>query len=227
MSGAVASFPGVRSALPATTRARRVLRPAHGVDRAPAPARARHSGRTTGAPTRASSGSSSGRPRASCIAQQTGREPRCGLGDTITLERAPLAPVRLRVDGVIDFTAPQQLLGPWERRRGCVHSHRPTTSSFSPRLAGTALRRPGARTARARTPPGARRTHARHAPARPHERVRSSAGPRQNLETRLAGTGRRRQQPCGSPGHRARRQPLRTRRVSLPGSPRRSCWPRS
>src|SRR4029077_12543654 len=110
---AVASFPGVRSALlVGYARAGGFSARANGVERAAS------SGLVLGSPPgyrRIYPGELRqfiGARKGVLLAQQTAANLGVTVGDTISVDRAPLRPVRLRVDGVVDFTAPQQLLGP-------------------------------------------------------------------------------------------------------------------
>jgi putative ABC transport system permease protein len=113
LQATVASFPGVRSALPVAY--------AH---------TSGYSAKAGGAARTASAGLALGIPanyrqtypgeirqfigarNGVLVAQQMAANLGVTVGDTITIDRAPLAPVQVKVDGIVDFAVPQQLLGP-------------------------------------------------------------------------------------------------------------------
>ena len=123
------------------------------------------------------------------VAQQMAANLGVTVGDTFTLDRAPLAPARLRVDGIIDFAAPQQLLGPVglaspyspsaRQRRGAARTRAGTSSS-------TRWRANGPRSCDTRCTPG---SHTPVCPRDPTSAFAAAEGIAKNLETRLAGTG--------------------------------------
>ena len=122
------------------------------------------------------------------VAQQMAANLGVTVGDTITVDRAPLKPVQLKVDGVIDFTAPQQLLGPVGAVGAAASRPPPDNVVVIPAdrwhrlLDGLARVRPGL----VRHQVHAELTHAT-LPRDPTSAFAAAQGMAKNLETRLSG----------------------------------------
>ncbi len=143
------------------------------------------------------------------VAQQMAANLGVGVGDTIAIGRSGMPDARVRIDGIVDFTAPQQLLLP-PRHAGVGASAGPRQrrDPAGRALAG-ALRPAGAHPADARPPRGAREPRPPHAAPRPVRRLHEGARPRQEPRDAAGRRRHRGQQSRGGARRGARGQPLR------------------
>ena len=156
------------------------------------------------------------------IAQQMAANLGVGVGDRVSIGRAGHARRPVRVDGIVDFTAPQQLLLPPAAATAASQAPVPDNVLIVPAARWQTL----FGDARAHAIPSSSaarctRISTRGAlPRDPSAAYTRALGLAKNLETRTAGDRHRRQQPRDRTRRGAWRQPLRARRVPLPRTAR-------
>ena len=151
------------------------------------------------------------------IAQQMAANLGVGVGDRISVGRAGMPDARVRVDGVIDFTAPEQLLSPVGTASTSTPAPVPDNVLIVPVARWRALFGELAR----RHPALIRRqVHANLAraalPRDPSDGLLAGARPGQEPRGPHGGARHGREQPRERARRGARRQPVRPRGVPLP-----------
>ena len=220
-----APFPGVRTAEPVLyARTTGYHASAGGATSTARPDSCSVCRTATGRRSPASCASSSARAPGVLLAQQMAANLGVGVGDRVSIGRAGMPDAQVRIDGIVDFTAPQQLLLPpaaaTARHAGAGARQRPDRAGGS--LAG-ALRGARAHAPRARPETRCTRTsRAAPCPATPRPRTHArSASPgtsrRARRGRRVVGNNLAHRTRC-----RARRQPVRAASpflfLGLPGA---------